>query len=221
MPFLTDEGGGGPVAASQVSVTNSGFANQQEIDDALLYIGLGITGFGHGLGVQRLGSVLASVTLGWSYNKAVVTQVVAGQVLPIGQRSLTLAAVNLTATKSYALTASDGTRQAGAATTVYFSNDRFWFVGAAGLNAPPAGAATDRPAGETRAIQFTLNAGAGQKIYYLRPARLGAGTYVVGGFAGGFIERTVAYTNAAGYTEDYIIGESTNTALGLTTVTVN
>ena len=150
-----------------------------------------------------------------------VSQVAAGQRLPIGQRSVTLATANLVAATSYALTASDGTRQAGAATTVYFSNDRFWFVGPAGLSAPPAGAATDRPAGETRAIQFTLTAGAGQKIYYLRPARLGPGTYVVGGFAGGFIERTAAYTNAAGYTEEYIIGESTNTALGLTTVTVN
>ena len=171
----------------------------------------------YNLGLHAVGGL----TLGWSYNKAVVSQVAAGQRLPIGQRSVTLATANLVAAKSYALTASDGTRQAGAATTVYFSNDRFWFVGPAGLSAPPAGAATDRPAGETRAIQFTLTAGAGQKIYYLRPARLGPGTYVVGGFAGGFIERTAAYTNAAGYTEEYIIGESTNTALGLTTVTVN
>lgn len=221
MPFLGDEGGGGPVAASQVSVTNPGFANQQEVDDALLYVALAVTGFGYGLGVQLLGSVLADVLLRWSYNKPVVVQMAAGQALPIGQRSLLLAGVNLTASTSYALTASDGTRQTGAGTTVYFSNDRFWFVGPAGLNVPPPGAATDRPAGETRAIQFTLTAGAGQKIYYMRPARLGAGTYVVGGFSGGFIERTVPYTNAAGYTEEYIIGESTNTGLGLTTVTVN
>ena len=214
-------GGGGVSSANRLTVTNAGFQNQQQVNDALLYVPLQVSYLGTGLGVQRKGSTLAAVTLGWGYNKVVTSQTVAGQSLAIGVRVLTLPAVNLTATTSYALAATDGQTPVGAGATVYFSNDRFWFVGTAGLNIPAAGAVTDRPAVETRAIQFTLTAGAGQKIYYMRPERLGAGTYVVGGFEGGFIERIVTYTNATGYTENYIIGESTNTALGLTTVTIN
>lgn len=213
-------GGGGAISADKVSVTNAPLTNQQQVNDRLLYVALGCTGFGATVGVQLKGSTLANVTLNWSYNKDVVSQTVVGVVQAVGLRTVTFAA-GITATTGYSLSASDGTASINANTAVYFSNDRFWFVGMPGLNVPPAGAAMDRPAGETRSIQFTLNAGAEQKIYYMRPARLGAGSYSVGGFTGGFAERTVAYTNAAGFTEDYIIAESTNTGLGATTVIVS
>jgi len=213
-------GGAGASSADRLAVTNAGYQNQQQINDVLLYVPLCVAGFGPTVGVQLLGTTLVSVTLNWGYNKTVTSQTVAGAARAVALRTLTLPA-NLTATTGYGLSASDGRNTVNAGTAVYFSNDRFWFVGAPGLDVPPAGAGTDRPAGETRGIQFTLTAGAGQKIYYMRPARLGAGTYVVGGFAGGFVERTVAYVNVAGYTENYIIAESANVALGLTTVNVS
>jgi hypothetical protein len=203
-----------------VSVTNVGFANQQQVNDQLLYVPLQ-AGISHNHGVQLLGSTLASVLLAWAYNKAITAQTVAGASRAVALRSLTLPSANLTSTTSYGLSATDGRGTANASTTVFFSNDRFWFVGPPGLTAPPAGAASDRPAGETRAIQFTLNAGVGEKLYYMRAARLGAGTYTVGGFVGGFAETTANYTNAAGFAEPFIIGESANTSLGLTTVTVS
>ncbi|QIX59717.1 hypothetical protein HER32_00305 [Hymenobacter sp. BT18] len=223
MRFIPDDAtGGGPVAASQVSVTNAGYDNQQEVNDALLYVALAITSFSHAHGVRLLGSTLASVTLSWAYNKAVTSQAVAGQLPAVAVRSLTLAE-NLTANKTYTLQATDGETLKTANATVYFSNDRFWGVGPAGLNGPGglSGGGNDRPATETRVKDFTVTAGPGQKIYYMRAARLGVGTYKVGGFEGGFVERLVSYTNSAGHIENFLIGESATDNLGVTTVNVS
>jgi hypothetical protein len=209
----------GKIKAENVLVTNPGFSNQQEVNDALLYVPLAVAGFSQTLGVQLIGSTVQTVVLNWAYNKAVASQTVAGQVLTREVRSLTLNNLNLTANEVFHLDASDGQRNAGATCGLYFANDRFWGVGPAGLTDPAqlTGGGTDRTEG--RAGQFTVNAGAGKKIYWVRPARFGPATYAVGGFTGGFTERTVSYTNAVGYTEDYLIGETVNAGLGPTTYT--
>lgn len=212
---------GGKIQAVNVLVTNTGYLNQQQINDALLYVPLSVAAFSQGLGVQLIGSIVQTVVLSWAYNKTIVSQAVDGQVLANEVRSLTLNNCNITDNQVFHLSASDGQRSTGADCGLYFANDRFWGVGPADLNGPAqlVGGGSDRT--ESRAGQFTVNAGAGQKIYCLRPARFGPATYVVGGFTGGFIERTVSYTNAAGYTEDYLIGESVNAGLGQTTFITN
>jgi len=72
------------------------------------------------------------------------------------------------------------------------------------------------------ARSFTVAPGSGEYILYAYPARLGAATFTVGGFEGGFQDpETVSVTNASGYTEDYYVYRSANTNLGSTTVTVS
>lgn len=66
-----------------------------------------------------------------------------------------------------------------------------------------------------------ITAAAGEYLTYALPVRLGVVTFWVGGFEGGFeAYETVSVTNVNGYTENYYIYRSTNSGLGITTLTV-
>ena len=75
----------------------------------------------------------------------------------------------------------------------------------------------------SRARTKTVTAGAGQYIWFAYPARLGAATFKVGGFEGGFtlVDGSFSHTNASGYTEAYRVYRSDNAGLGATTVVVS
>ena len=74
----------------------------------------------------------------------------------------------------------------------------------------------------TRARTFTVNAGAGQYIWYAVPSSFGACTFKVGGFDGGFTKvSTFSHTNASGGVTNYDVYRSDNANLGSTTVTVS
>ncbi len=73
-----------------------------------------------------------------------------------------------------------------------------------------------------RAKTFTVNAGAGEYIWYACPDRYGTPSFNVGGFDGGFSKLdTLNYTNPSGYTESYQVWRSDNAGLGSTTVVVS
>ena len=68
---------------------------------------------------------------------------------------------------------------------------------------------------------ITVNAGAGEYIFYCVPSRLGACSFNVGGFDGGFSKvATVNFTNSDNYAENYDIYKSDNANLGNTNVTI-
>jgi hypothetical protein len=76
----------------------------------------------------------------------------------------------------------------------------------------------------TKGRTFTVVPGVNDYIYYALPVRapLGAVTFTVGGFEGGFESpSTVSITNVNGYTENYYVYRSTNKNLGSTTVVVS
>lgn len=74
----------------------------------------------------------------------------------------------------------------------------------------------------SRAKTFTVNAGAGEYIWYACPARYGTPSFNVGGFDGGFSKvKTFDFTNASNYTESYQVWRSDNAGLGSTTVVVS
>lgn len=67
----------------------------------------------------------------------------------------------------------------------------------------------------------TITAGAGEYLWYAVPARLGACSFKVGGFDGGFGQPVLfTYTNSAGFAEDYAVYRSDNAGLGTTTVII-
>jgi len=72
-----------------------------------------------------------------------------------------------------------------------------------------------------RQVTFTVNAGAGEYIFYAYPSAYGTGTFFVGGFEGGFsLVGTISVTNSFGVTQNYYLYRSDNHSLGSTTVTV-
>lgn len=72
-----------------------------------------------------------------------------------------------------------------------------------------------------RQSTFTVNAGAGEYIFYAYPSAYGAATFFVGGFEGGFsLVGTISVTNAFGVTQNYNLYRSDNHSLGSTTVQV-
>lgn len=69
---------------------------------------------------------------------------------------------------------------------------------------------------------FTVNAAAGEYIWYACPTSYGAPNFNVGGFDGGFSKvETFNFTNSSGYTEEYQVWRSDNAGLGSTTVVVS
>ena len=73
-----------------------------------------------------------------------------------------------------------------------------------------------------RAKTFSVNAGAGEYIWYCCPVSYGTPNFNVGGFDGGFSKvKTFDFTNASGYTEAYQVWRSDNAGLGVTTVKVS
>ena len=76
----------------------------------------------------------------------------------------------------------------------------------------------------SRVRTFTVNAAAGQYIYYSYPESYGDATFRVDGTIGGFTKTTIAggetHTNSNGYDEKYRIYRSDSSGLGNTTVEV-
>jgi hypothetical protein len=73
----------------------------------------------------------------------------------------------------------------------------------------------------TKALTFTVTAGATDHIYYAAPSSYGTPTFTVGGFSGGFtLVGTISVTNIYSVTQDYVLYKSTNANLGNTTVVV-
>lgn len=184
------------------------------------------TPFGANLGgnvpTQVLGAKVLAVSLGWNYNKSILSQSINGEVLAVDTRAKEYDFSNnpITADVNFNLNAARDGEATGANWGIHFANWRFWGVGPAGAASASAITLAGQDLTDSRNIGFTVTAGANEKIYYLRPARFGAGTYNVGGFEGGFDERQVTITNENGYTEEYFIGESTNPGLGKTTVNI-
>jgi hypothetical protein len=108
-------------------------------------------------------------------------------------------------------------------TSITFVNAAYY--GAAELSGPMGSAfilSLTKKLTDTRKRTITADAAAGQHIWYAVPVRLGACTFKVGGFAGGFdLVATVDFTNIYGYTEPYYIYRSSQTGLGETTVEVS
>ena len=75
--------------------------------------------------------------------------------------------------------------------------------------------------GNTRKHTVSVTAGSGKYIYYAVPSRLGACTFTVGGFTGGFTRvAIISVTNESEYSEQYYIYKSDNANLGSTSVVV-
>lgn len=125
---------------------------------------------------------------------------------------------------SFALNASAGAESSSASQSVTFDNYIYYgtTLNNGTFTSSDVLGLTGKILSNSKSQNFSVNVATGYYILYATPVRLGTVTFTVGGFTGGFLPpQTVSITNASGYTENYYVYRSTNSGLGLTTVTVN
>ena len=126
--------------------------------------------------------------------------------------------------KQFALNAASGSDTSTAYITFYFYNRRFWGISTktSGFTSSDVSGLASNDLSNSTSATFTVSSGAGQYIVWSSRTALGARTFTVGGFEGGFESpETVSITNASGFTENYYVYRSTNSNLGSTTVVVS
>lgn len=196
----------------------------KKIVDDLNYKPITINSFTNNKSTLEMGATLTEINLTWSFNKTPKSAKLDAEALDVSATSKALTGLNITSNKTWTLSATDERDKTVTKTTaVTFLNGVYWGVAAAASEFT-----SDFILKLTKALQgsraktFTVNAAAGQHIYYAAPTRYGACGFNVGGFDGGFSKvGTIQFTNASGYTESYDIYMSDNAGLGSTTVKVS
>lgn len=211
--------------AADAKATGDRFALIEKDIADLLYKAISITTFATSAVTAELGSTVNDVTLTWKLNKKPVSVTIDGVAQEaVADGSLSMTGLGLKATKKWTLKATD---ERGAVATkensLSFYNGVYYGVGAAqGAYTSEFIRGLTKTLRSTKLASFTVNAGEGQYIYYCLPTRMGACTFTVGGFEGGFeLMATMNFENAYGYKENYYIYRSNNDGLGNTTVGVS
>lgn len=190
-----------------------------------LYKAMGINSFTVSPSQAERGSTVADVTVAWSLSKTPKSLTLDDKAQDTASKGTTLSGVNLKADKTYTLKATDARNAVATRTAdVAFRDKRHWWVAASLDAAGVTDQIINQATGELAAWYnktFTLNAAAGQHIYYAFPASWGTPRFFVGGFEGGFaLLKTFDHKNASGATISYAVWKSTNAGLGNTTVEV-
>lgn len=192
--------------------------------DEFEYVPIAITSFTNNKNTVEMGTKITDVILNWALNKDPKTMTIDSEsITPLTTRTKTYNGQNITTNKTYTLKVTDEKDASATKTTsITFLNGVYW-----GAKAAPGSYDSAFILGLSKGLQsnknktFTVDAAAGQHIFYALPARYGACTFNVGGFDGGFTKvATIEFTNASGYKENYDIYKSVNAGLGNTTVTV-
>lgn len=183
-----------------------------------------INSFTNDKNTLEMGIKVTEVTLNWTLSKNPKTMMIDSEsITPVSTRTKTYSGQNITTNKTYTLKVTDEKDATVTKTTsISFVNGVYW-----GAKEAPESYDSAFVLGLTKGLQgskgktFTVDAAAGQNIFYALPTRYGACTFNVGGFDGGFTKvATIEFTNASGYKESYDIYKSVNAGLGSTTVTV-
>ena len=188
----------------------------------LKYVPIDVTKISNNVNTKELGSEVAEVTVSWALNKNPASQTLDGEAVDVAVRSKAVPGP-FTAGKTFTLAVVDERDATASATTsISFLNGVYSGVLEDGAAIDSAAIrALTRKLQSTKALTFTVDAGATQRIVYALPTRYGTPNFNVGGFDGGFAKAaTIDFTNASGYTEQYDVWLSENTGLGNTTVKV-
>lgn len=194
-----------------------------------LYKAITINSFTGGYNMEN-GATADRVNLSWTYSKEPTSLTLDGtQVAKTGNvynKSIALTGLGLKTNRTWTLVAKDARNTSSTKTaSVTFTDKRYWGVGTVTEASDADSAFVLGLGGKELAWNknkdFTVNAGAGQYIYYAIPAAWGTPTFFVGGFEGGFdLLTTFDFTNAFGYATSYNVYKSGNANLGQTTVNV-
>lgn len=202
-------------------------ALEKEIAD-LKYFAIDINSFSAAPSTVEMGSTINSVILSWGTNKKPTALALDGASIDATTTSKTVTGA-FTSNKTWTLEATDerGAKSTKSATLSFLNGVYYGVSNLTEITDSNGVLATFRDSltknlRSGKLTSFSVNAGEGEYIYYLLPKRMGACSFNVGGFDGGFsLIDTVNLTNASGYTEEYYIYRSDNAGLGQTTVKVS
>lgn len=170
--------------------------------------------------ISQMGSTV-SAKLTWNYTHSTIkSQTINNEAIENTLRTKTFTGVTATTTYTLAATSNSDVKKSKSATItfangVYYGKSTTTTYDSALIN----GLTKQLSNSKNRTI--TVNAGAGEYIFYCIPSRLGTCSFNVGGFDGGFSKvATIEFTNSDGYAENYDIYKSDNANLGNTNVTI-
>lgn len=174
--------------------------------------------------VYEIGTVIPANTIefSWAVNKEIKSQALTDCTVAADDRSATYGA-ELTNTKTFVLTISDGEKAATASKKISFLNKGYW--GSAAIpneyNSEFILGLTNNKFISSNKGDYNFNVGAGEYGYFAVPSTMKFTTIWVNGFQADVEEvATVSFTNISGYTSTYTILKTSQSALGSFTATV-
>ena len=170
--------------------------------------------------IAQMGSTV-SPKLTWNYTHSTVkSQTINNEAIENTLRTKTFTGVTTTTTYTLAATSNSDVKKSKSA-TITFANGVYYGKSTTSTYDSALISGLTKQLSNSKDRTITVNAGAGEYIFYCIPSRLGACSFNVGGFDGGFSKvATVNFTNSDNYQENYDIYKSDNANLGNTNVTI-
>lgn len=170
--------------------------------------------------ISQMGSTV-SPKLTWNYTHSTVkSQTINNEAIENTLRTKTFTGVTTTTTYTLAATSNSDVKKSKNV-TITFANGVYYGKSTTSTYDGALINSLTKQLSNSKGRTITVNAGAGEYIFYCIPSRLGACSFNVGGFDGGFTKvATVNFTNSNKYAEKYDIYKSDNANLGNTNVTI-
>ena len=170
--------------------------------------------------ISQMGSTV-SPKLTWNYTHSTIkSQTINNEAIENTLRTKTFTGVTTTTTYTLAAT-SNGDIKKSKSATITFANGVYYGKSTTSTYDSALINSLTKQLSNSKGRTITVNAGAGEYIFYCIPSRLGTCSFNVGGFDGGFSKvATIEFTNSDSYAENYDIYKSDNANLGNTNVTI-
>lgn len=170
--------------------------------------------------ISQMGSTV-SPKLTWNYTHSTIkSQTINNEAIENALREKTFTGVTTTTTYTLSAT-SNSDVQKSKSVTITFANGVYYGKSTTSTYDAALINGLTKQLSNSKGRTITVNAGAGEYIFYCIPSRLGTCSFNVGGFDGGFSKvATVNFTNSDNYAENYDIYKSDNANLGNTNVTI-
>ena len=165
----------------------------------------------------EIGTVVSGLEFAWSLNKDIISQTLTDCTIELDDRTATYGA-DLTNSKTFTLTISDGENSATSSKTIKFLNKAYWGSAAEPTDYTSAfilGLSSSKLASGKNGT-YSMTVGAGEYGYLALPTSFGTVASVwIGGFEVSLANcGSIAHTNASGNTSSYTIYKTERSGLG-------
>ena len=165
----------------------------------------------------EIGTVVSGLEFAWTVNKDIVSQSLTDCTITVDDRSATYGA-DLTNTKTFTLTISDGEKSATSSKTIKFLNRAYWGSAVEPTDYDSAFilALSNSKLASGKNGTYSMTVGSGEYGYLVLPTSFGTVTSCwIGGFEVSLANcGTIAHTNASGNTSSYTIYKTERSGLG-------